>query len=44
LGSILFTRVFLIVGGMLLVTSFAARINKAFETTTESSNCSKALP
>jgi len=35
LGSILFTRVFLIVGGMLLVTSFAARINKAFETTTE---------
>lgn len=35
MGSILFTRVFLIVGGMLLVTSFAARINKAFETTTE---------
>jgi len=35
LGSILFTRVFLIVGGMLLVTSLAARINKAFETTTE---------
>ena len=35
MGSILFTRVFLIVGGMLLVTSLAARINKAFETTTE---------
>ena len=35
MGSILFTRVFLIVGGMLLITSLAARINKAFETTTE---------
>ena len=35
MGSILFTKVFLILGGMLIVTSFAARINKAFETTTE---------
>ena len=35
MGSILFTKVFMIVGGMLLLTSFAARINKAFETTTE---------
>ena len=35
MGSILFAKVFLILGGMLLITSFAARINKAFETTTE---------
>ncbi len=33
--DILFTRTFLIVGGMLLITSFTARINKAFETAME---------
>ncbi len=33
--DLLFSRTFLIVGGMLIITAFAARINKAFETKTE---------
>lgn len=33
--NLLFTRTFLILGGMLLLTTITARINKAYETTTE---------
>ena len=33
--DILFAKTFLIVGGMLVITTFFARINKAYETTSE---------
>lgn len=33
--TLLFARVFLIIGGMLIITASTARINKAFETALE---------
>ena len=34
-SNLLMSRTFLILGGMLFITSITARLNKAYETTTE---------